>query len=56
MLECFALAGTLIPFFILIPDSKSLLLLSGLSLLCKVVPYSKCMAAMYKTRSQYFRG
>ena len=36
MLECFALAETHIPFFILILDSKSLLLLLGhtLSLQC----------------------
>ena len=40
MLECFALAETHIPFFILILDSKSLLLLLGHTLsLCNVVPY-----------------
>ena len=55
MLECFALAGTLIPFFILIPDSKSLLLLSGLSLSSAKL-YLTVNVWQHKSRSQYFRG
>ena len=57
MLECFALAETHIPFFILILDSKSLLLLLGHTLSamlyltdCTIVYVSQ------KTGSQYFRG
>ena len=57
MLECFALAETHIPFFILILDSKSLLLLLGhtLSAILYLTDYTIVYVSQ-KTGSQYFRG